>query len=312
MNRQKVNASKNSALRYLVGWIIVIFLRILSAFPYRIIALFGQFIGKILFYIPSRRKVIVETNIKLCFPKLSQKEHQSLAYQHFQHAIRSFAERSIQWYGSAKKLKKLVLLESKIDLNNPNLPPTIFLGFHFVGIEAGSLFINYMLQRQRACGSLYAPLSNPILDYQAQKQRSRFNAEMINKYSPNAIRRALKMLKQGKPVMLGADMDFGQKDSVFAPFFGIPAATLTAVGRLAKISQAQVVPFFCEVLPHFQGYRVVICSPWKNFPSNNAMADATRMNHFLEEIIKQMPEQYYWMHRRFKTRPHGQPSFYTK
>lgn len=254
--------------------------------------------------------MVVETNIKLCFPKLSQKERHLLVYKHFQHTMRSFAERSIQWYGSAKRLQKLVLLESKINLEDPNLPPTIFLGFHFVGIEAGSLFLNYALKKP--CGSLYAPLSNPILDDNVRKQRSRFNAEMVNKHNINAARKILKMLKQGKPVMLGADMDFGLKDSIFAPFFEIPAATLTAIGRLAKVSKAQVIPFFCEVLPHFKGYRLVICSPWENFPSGNKLEDAKRMNSFLEKIIKQMPEQYYWMHRRFKTRPSGHPPFYTQ
>lgn len=295
-------------LKLINAWIMIIILRSIKFLPYPMIANLGNFIGKILFHIPNYRRKIVKTNLHLCFPHLSKKELNTLAYKHFQHALRSFAERSIQWYGDIRKLEKLVTIETKIDLKDPNLPPTIFLGFHFVGIEAGAIFLNYSLQRH--CGALYSPLSNPILDHEVRKQRSRFNSEIISRHSLNASRKILKMLKERKPVMLAADMDFGLKDSVFTPFFGIPASTLTAVGRLAKLSKAQVVPFFCEVLPNYKGYRLVVCSPWENFPSESNEENAKKMNDFVEQIIKKMPEQYYWMHRRFKTRPTNQPSFY--
>jgi KDO2-lipid IV(A) lauroyltransferase len=229
-----------------------------------------------------------------------------VAAAHFRHAIRSYVERSVQWFGSARKLESLVEVNSAIDLNDPDMPPTIFLGFHFVGIEAGSIFLNYSLRRP--CGSLYQPLSNREVDRVAKQARGRFDAEMVSK--SDSARAVLRMLRQRKPVMLGSDMDYGPLNSVFVPFFGVPTCTLTSVSRMAKAAGARVVPFIGEVLPGYKGYRLNVFEPWQHYPTGDDTADARRMNAFLEEQIPRMPEQYYWVHRRFKTRPPGEPGFY--
>lgn len=205
-----------------------------------------------------------------------------------------------------QKLEKLIQLDSAIDLTDPNLPPTLFLGFHFVGIEAGSIFLNYSLKRR--CGSLYQPMSNPELEKVAKAARARFGADMASR--ADSARIVLRWLRERKPVMLGADMDYGARNSTFVPFFGVPTCTLTAVGRLSKVGHAQVVPFIGEVLPNYKGYRLKVFKPWDNYPTGDDEADARRMNAFLEEQIPLMPEQYYWVHKRFKTRPPGVPSVY--
>src|SRR5260363_33648 len=228
------------------------------------------------------------------------------ALHHFRHAIRSYVERSVQWFAPVRTLEKLVEVDSAIDLTNPSLPPTIFLGFHFVGIETGSLFLNHLLQRR--CGALYQPISNPRIECIAKQARSRFNAEMVSR--ADSARAVLRMLRARMPVMLGADMDYGARNSAFVPFFGVSACTLTAVSRLAKAAGAQVVPFISEVLPHYRGYRLKVFEAWKEYPSGDPLKDARRMNAFLEAQIQRMPEQYYWVHRRFKTRPPGEPSVY--
>jgi len=215
-------------------------------------------------------------------------------------------ERSVQWFGSAEKLAKLIQVESAVDLRDPDLPPTLFLGFHFVAIEAASIWLNYSLHRR--CGSLYQPMSNPVLDDIAKKQRGRFDADMASR--ADSARIVLRWLRDHKPVMLGADMDYGMRNSAFVPFFGVQACTLTAVGRLAKTGRAQVVPFVGEVLPHYKGYKLKILEPWDNYPSGDDEADARRMNAYLEEQVRLLPEQYYWVHRRFKTRPPGEPGLY--
>ncbi|KMY85544.1 Lipid A biosynthesis lauroyl acyltransferase [Candidatus Paraburkholderia calva] len=283
----------------------IAFLKFLAIIPYGITARFGDALGWLLYQIPSRRKRIVHTNLKLCFPEWSDEKREDIAQKHFRHAIRSYVERSVQWFGSAKKLEKLIQLDSAIDLTDPDLPPTLFLGFHFVGIEAGSIFLNYSLRRQ--CGSLYQPFSNPQIEELAKTQRARFGADMASR--ADSARIVLRWLRDRKPVMLGADMDYGMRNSTFMPFFGIETCTLTAVGRLTKTGKAQVVPFIGEVLPNYKGYRLKIFKPWENYPTGDE-ADARRMNAFLEEQIPHMPEQYYWVHKRFKTRPEGQPSFY--
>ncbi|AUT66964.1 lipid A biosynthesis lauroyl acyltransferase [Paraburkholderia hospita] len=281
-------------------------LKLFALLPYGFVARLGDGLGWLLYQIPSRRRRIVHINLKLCFPEWSDERREEVAQKHFRHAIRSYLERSMQWFGSAKKLEKLIQVDSEIDLTDPDLPPTLLLGFHFVGIEAGSIFLNYSLKR--TCGSLYQPMSNPQLEEVAKAQRGRFDAEMASR--ADSARIVLRWLRERKPVMLGADMDYGMRNSTFVPFFGVPTCTLTAVGRLAKVGRAQVVPFIGEVLPNYKGYRLKVFKPWDNYPTGDDDADARRMNEFLEEQIPRIPEQYYWVHKRFKTRPPGDPSFY--
>ena len=282
------------------------FLKLLALVPYGITARFGDGLGWLLYQIPSRRKRIVHINLGLCFPDWTPEQREEVAQRHFRHAIRSYVERSVQWFGSAEKLAKLIQVESAVDLRDPDLPPTLFLGFHFVAIEAASIWLNYSLHRR--CGSLYQPMSNPVLDDIAKKQRGRFDADMASR--ADSARIVLRWLRDHKPVMLGADMDYGMRNSAFVPFFGVQACTLTAVGRLAKTGRAQVVPFVGEVLPHYKGYKLKILEPWDNYPSGDDYADARRMNEWLEAEIPHIPEQYYWVHKRFKTRPEGEQGFY--
>ena len=281
-------------------------LKLFALLPYGFVARLGDGLGWLLYQIPSRRKRIVHTNLKLCFPEWGDERREDVAQKHFRHAIRSYLERSMQWFGSAKKLEKLIQLDSAIDPTDPDLPPTLFLGFHFVGIEAGSIFLNYSLKRH--CGSLYQPMSNPELEEVAKAARARFGADMASR--ADSARIVLRWLRERKPVMLGADMDYGARNSTFVPFFGVPTCTLTAVGRLAKVGRAQVVPFIGEVLPNYKGYRLKVFKPWDHYPTGDDDADARRMNAFLEKQIPLMPEQYYWVHKRFKTRPPGEPSVY--
>lgn len=282
-------------------------LRLLAILPYGLTARFGDALGALLYRIPSRRRRVVHTNLALCFPQWSEAERERVARLHFRHAIRSYVERSVQWFGSARKLEKLIEVDSAVDLNDPDLPPTIFLGLHFVGIEAGSIFLNYSLHRR--CGSLYTPMSNQEIDRVAREARGRFDAEMVPR--GDSARAVLRWLRDRKPVMLGADMDYGLRNSTFVPFFGIQACTLTAVSRLAKAGRAQVVPFIGEVLPDYKGYRLKVFEPWQDYPTGDDALDARHMNAFLESQIPRIPEQYYWVHKRFKTRPPGEASFYS-
>ena len=287
-------------------WFALSLLRLFARLPYAPVAFFGDMLGWLLFQIPSRRKRVVLTNLRLCFPDWSEGKRYAVAQGAFRHALRSYVERSVQWFGSAKKLGSVFEIESEIDLHDPDMPPTIMLGFHFVGIEAASMWVNYQLGRP--CGSLYTPMSNQTVDQVARDARARFGAEMLSR--ADSARAVLRMLREKKPVMLAADMDYGIRNSTFVPFFGVPTCTLTAVARLAKAGHARVVPFIGEVLPHYRGYRLKVFKPWENYPTGDDELDARRMNAFLEEQIRRIPEQYYWVHKRFKTRPEGEPGVY--
>lgn len=242
--------------------------------------------------------------MRLCFPEKSQGERNTLARSTFRQVIRSYLERGIQWYGSANDLRNLVEVESAIELHDSFDQPTIFLGFHFAAIEATCLYYSLL----HPIASIYTPMSDDVTDTISRVQRGRFGTEMIARNG--SAREILKVLKSGKPIMLAADMDFGLRDSVFVPFFGVQACTLTAVSRLAKLSGARVVPFVSEVLPDYRGYKLHIHEPLKNFPSGDVSDDALQMNQFLESCIRRTPDQYYWVHRRFKRRPAGEASVY--
>lgn len=284
--------------------LVVALLRVFSVLPYPLVARLGMAVGTVLYALPSRRKHIVLVNLRLCFPEKTALEHQQLARTHFRHVVRSYLERGIQWFGSAKAIQNIVQLDSKIDLDDPDAPPTIFMGFHFVGIEVGCMRYSTHLP----VASLYTRMSSTSLCDLAKRQRGRFGAEMIERAT--SAKKIIALLRSGKPVMIAADMDQGVDNSVFVPFFGVPACTLTAVSRLAKLGRARVVPFVTEVLPDYQGYKLTIFEPLADFPSASDEVDARRMNAFLEEQIAKIPEQYYWVHRRFKHRPAGMASVY--
>ena len=291
-------------MKYLQTALISGLLRTFAVLPYGLVARLGEALGYLLYLIPGRRRHILRTNLRLCFPEQSAAQRDRLARTSFQHVIRSYLERGTQWYGSARALSRLVQVDSAIDLQDRYDQPTIFLGFHFAAIEATRQYYSII----HPMASLYTPMSDEVTNAISKGQRSRFGTEMIPRHG--SARDILKVLKSGKPVMLAADMDFGLRDSVFVPFFGVEACTLTAVSRLAQLSGARVVPFVSEVLPDYRGYKLQIHPALAAFPSGDVRADALTMNQFLEARIRETPDQYYWVHRRFKRRPQGEAPVY--
>jgi KDO2-lipid IV(A) lauroyltransferase len=283
---------------------LVILLRAFSLLPYALVARLGSALGAALYALPSRRRHIVLVNLRLCFPGKSEEEYSRIAKEHFRQVVRSYLERGIQWFGSARSITRLVQIESRIDLEDKDAPPTIFMGFHFVGIEVGCMLYSTRLP----VAALYTRMSNARMCSLAQRQRGRFGAQMIERAT--SARKVVALLRSGMPVMLAADMDHGIENSVFVPFFGVPACTLTSVSRLAKLGRARVVPFVTEVLPDYQGYKLTIFEAISDFPSESETTDAQRMNAFLETQVLRFPEQYYWVHRRFKNRPPGEAGVY--
>ena len=285
-------------------WLLLGLLRLLSVLPYALVARAGNALGAVLYMLPSHRKHVVLVNLRLCFPLKTERKREKLALAHFQHVVRSYLERGFQWFGSLRTIERLVEMDSRIDLHDPHAPPTIFMGFHFVGIEVGCMLYSSRLP----VAALYTRMSNTRVCALARRQRGRFGADMIERSA--SAKHVVRLLRSGVPVMLAADMDHGTTGSVFAPLFGVPACTLTSVSRLAKLGGARVVPFVTEVLPAFRGYKLTIFDPLENFPTDSEALDARTMNAFLERQILRLPDQYYWVHRRFKHRPAGMPAVY--
>jgi KDO2-lipid IV(A) lauroyltransferase len=183
--------------------------------------------------------------------------------------------------------------------------PVILVAPHFVGLDAAYTRLGCEIE----IAGLYAHQKNPVYDRLLLRGRTRFGlSEAIPRQ--DGVRAVIASIRSGRPFYYAPDLDFGRKDAVFVPFFGVTAATITGVSRLARLTGAKVLPCVSHMLPGGGGYVVTILPPWENFPTEDVTADTRRVNAFIEEQAMAMPEQYYWVHKRFKTRPEGEPSFY--
>ena len=183
--------------------------------------------------------------------------------------------------------------------------PVIWLVPHFVGLDMGGL----RMACEYRVASMYSRQKNPTVDALLYRGRTRFEMpELVSRQE--GIRPLVRVIRKGLPFYYLPDMDFGRRDSIFVPFFGVPTATITGLARVARVAGATVVPFVTRQLPGAGGYVVRFYPAWENYPTDDLEADVRRMNAFIEERVLEMPEQYHWLHKRFKTRPPGEPRIY--
>lgn len=283
----------------------IFLLWVLHFLPYRLQAWIGNVLGILFYLISSRRRRVASINLRLCFPEMGETERKRLVRQNFRAFARSIVERGILWWSSRERIQKLIRVKGEEHFQNALGSPVIFLTAHFVALDVlGSWLI------QHGDGvSVYSSQKNKYLQNLLIKKRTRFGNTLI--YSRQAgLRPIIKALRAGRPLYYFTDQDWSTKDSIFVPFFGVPAATLATLPRLVTMANAKVVPCVSRVLPDYEGYEVCFYPAWHNFPSHDPIADARRMNEFIEQRVREMPEQYFWLHRRFKTRPEGEESFY--
>ena len=183
--------------------------------------------------------------------------------------------------------------------------PVLLLAPHFIGLDAGGVGIAMRFDSV----SIYAVQSNAVFDRLLLRGRRRFGDQLLLSRN-ESVRTSVRAMKAGRPLYYLPDMDFRSRDSIFVPFFGVQAATITGLSRLARLAGAAVVPCVTRILPGAEGYIVTVGEPWQDFPSEDVEADTRRMNAWIETAVRTMPEQYYWVHRRFKTRPPGEPRPY--
>lgn len=273
--------------------------------PLPLQAALGNALGWLLALIPGKRRHIVAANLALCFPDTPQSVRRRWLRLTFQASARAVLEHGIVWWGSAARVRRLVQVDNPEAAMGDGARPVIWLAPHFVGLDMGGV----RLTMDRQIASIYAPAKNPVVDQYMRHGRTRFSDIVLIARS-EGIQSTLRIIKSGLPFYYLPDQDHGRHNAVFVPFFGVPAATVSALPRLARLTGAQVVPVITTQLPGGRGYRVRFYPPWDNYPSDNLEADVVRMNSFIEARIREMPEQYLWLHRRFKTRPTGESSLY--
>lgn len=263
----------------------------------------GWLIGHLLHAFGRERRTVALTNLRLCFPELSEDERADIARRHFVAFARAFLDRSLGWWASPARLRRLIRLSGGEHLQDPQGRPVIILAPHFVGLDAGGT----MMTLTTPLVSVYSNQKNPIFHRLLLDGRLRFNQPLLLSRQ-EGIRRVVRALQDGYPFYYLPDMDFGPRESIFSPFFGVPAATIPALSRLVRLTGARVVP--CITRQVADGYEVELQPAWENFPGESVEADTDLMNRFIESEVRKMPEQYFWLHKRFKTRPPGEERFY--
>jgi KDO2-lipid IV(A) lauroyltransferase len=283
----------------------IFLLWLLHFLPLPVLAPIGQGLGMLAYAFIGKRRRIARTNLRLCFPNLSDAQRERLLRRHFRAFGRALLESSIAWWGSPARLRRVVKLEGTEHVDAVAGQPVIGLVPHFVGIELEGL---RMTMDYRGA-AVYVKQKDPFVDAFLRRKRERFSGtRMISRQE--GVMAYIRAFKAGQALQLSPDQDLGAKDSLFVPFFGVPAATVPALSRLAKLTRARIVPLVVKQLPGGRGYVARFYPAWDEFPTDDVAADTLRMNAFIEERILEMPEQYIWTHRRFKTRPPGEPQVY--
>jgi Kdo2-lipid IVA lauroyltransferase/acyltransferase len=278
---------------------------LLHLLPLVLLAPLGRGVGALLYACAGERRRVVLTSLRLCFPQMDDAERRGLARAHFRAFGRGLLEHGILWWSSRERVQRLVRVEGLEHWQAVAGKPVIWLAPHFVGLDMGGARI---ITEWRGV-SVYSKQKDPSFDRVLLHGRTRFVTPVLFSRQ-DGIRPVVKAIREGLPFYYLPDMDFGERDSIFVPFFGVPAATITGLARMARLARAVVVPAVTRQLPGAQGYELRFYPAWENFPTDDIAADTRRMNAFIEERVREMPEQYYWVHKRFKTRPPGEASPY--
>jgi len=265
--------------------------------------------GRVLGWLTPRllgsRAHIVRTNLALCFPQLGEQEREALLRKHFQLLAQSVVDRGLLWFGTRERIEDTVSidglehLQAQLDAKSP----IILLAPHFIGLDAAATRLTLFLETS---ATLYTPQSDPEIDQLVRDGRGRFNTvHLISRR--DGVRGLIRQLRNGVPVYYLPDMDWGTEGAVFAPFFGVPAATLLTTAQIAKTWKAAVVPIVSRLDADTGRYHVDVLPPIPEFPGEQSLEEATaRLNGLIESWVERDPAQYYWVHRRFKTRPPGE------
>ncbi len=290
------------ATRFLLG-----FLWLFQWLPLGVQAVAGSAFGRLGYRLVGSRRRVALRNLALCFPELSEGEREALAREHFRWLGRSLLERGLLWYASPARLRRLIRVEGDVHFAERSVRPVMWLAPHFMALDVAGASV--LLFQKRKGISIYQRQRDPVMDRALRRGRLRLgNAEIFSR--DEAGRALMRAIRKGDAFFNLPDMDFGIRDAAFVPFFGVSAATLLAPSRLAKALGMVVQPVVAEILPGGTGYVVRYQEPWADFPSADPVADAARMNRWIESEIRKLPAQYLWVHRRFKTRPDDEPSLY--
>ena len=280
---------------------------LLHLLPLGLQAAVGRATGRLLHRFARGRRRVALRNLELTMPELTPEQRALLVKEHFQWLGRSLLERGLLWYARPERLKRLIHVEGDVQLAERSERPVMWLVPHFMALDVAG--VSVLLFQKRKGISIYQAQSDRVMDAAMRRGRLRLgNAEIFPR--DDSAKALFRAIRRGDAFFNLPDMDFGERDAAFVPFFNIPAATLLAPSRLARALNMVVQPVIAETLPDGAGYRVRFLPPWDDFPTDDPIKDTAAMNRWIEAQIRLNPAQYLWVHKRFKTRPAGQPGFY--
>lgn len=284
--------------RYWPTWLGLGIFRALSVLPLPLIAMLGQGLGLLFYALGSSRRRIALKNICICFPELSMEELRSINRRHYQMAGQALLATPMNWWISQKRYNKLVTVHGRAgyDAALESGRNIILLAPHFAAIEVPG----HILAQERPMLSMYQYAKNGLVDEIVRRGRTRFGGVMVERKEP--MRNLIRKIRKGHPFYYLPDQDAGSK-GVFVPFFHELASTYSMLGKFAEMTNALVVPCRTRIRPWGKGYDIFLSPPLENFPSGDEIKDTTRMNQEVVKLIRPNPEQYFWVHKRFKTRP---------
>ena len=280
------------------------FMRILALFPLNATRVLGWILGGVLYALVVSRRRVVLANFALCFPAWSATERRQQTRLMFVHFAQAWLDRAWLWHAPETWVARRVTLCGALDELEGSTPTVFFLP-HFVGLDAA--WAGVALRVHRLSTTIYTDQSNKLVDQWILQGRQRFGKLRLFGRA-DGVKPIVQALRVGQPLYLLPDMDFGPDESVFVPFYGISTATVTSLSRFARLGRAKVVPLLPRLTPH--GYDVEVLPAWKSFPTDDPVADTALMNLRLQDYIATMPTQYFWVHKRFKTRREGDAPVY--
>jgi Kdo2-lipid IVA lauroyltransferase/acyltransferase len=293
--------------RYWLTWLGFLLWWLSAQLPYRWQMIMGALLGRLLSRVAPRRRAIAARNIELCFPQLSAQEQARLVDGVIESVGKAFFETGIAWFMPHARLRKLITLQGIEHLQTAQAQGqgVVLLAMHFTHLELGAAAVSM----QFSIDGTYRPHGNSLYDYLQRKGRERHNptGSVITR---GDIRGMVRALRNTRAVWYAPDQDYGREHSIFVPFFGIPAATITATSQIARLGRGVVIPFVQHRREDGRGYSVEILPPLPQFPSDDEYRDTLAISQLIEREVAKQPEQYLWVHRRFKTRPDGEADVY--
>lgn len=282
---------------------------VLQFLPLALLSRIGAAFGMLLYGLGAERRRVCRTNLERCFPGEAAADRERTVRAHFRAFGRSLIEHGLLWWSPRERILAMVRIEGMEHFERHRGQPVILLAPHFVGLDTG--FTRLACEADLA--SMYSMQKSEAMNAMLLRGRTRFGDQRLFSRQ-DGVRAAIAALRAARPFYYLPDLDYGPRETIFVPFFGVPAATITGLSRLARISGARVIPCVTRMLAGGEGYELRFYPAWEDFPGGAHPAaietDTRRMNAFIEDRVREMPEQYLWTHKRFKTRPPGESKWY--